>query len=156
MITLEQATKIAHKRNSNYDGIYEYEDAWHFFLDDGIERVGGDTGVVVFKESGKTMSLDQYMMKDSIMTEEECKEEDFFAMLDIAKSKRDGIDRYTEYKDVYMFYGSTDTESDGGLDQPVFVMKDSFDDYNMLGLVRNNLSDAIADENIVSEGMITL
>lgn len=55
-----------------------------------------------------------------------------------------------------MFYGSTDTESDGGLDQPVFVMKDSFDDYNMLGLVRNNLSDTIADEKIVSEGMIRL
>ena len=156
MITLEQATKIAHKRNSNYDGIYEYEDAWHFFLDDGIERDGGDTGVVVFKESGKTMSLDQYMMKDSIMTEEECKEEDFLTMLDIAKSKRDGIDRYTEYKDVYMFYGSTDTASDGGLDQPVFVMKDSFDDYNKLELIRNGLSDAIADENKVSEGIIEM
>ena len=75
-------------------------------------------------------------------------------MLDIAKSKRDGIDRYIEYKDAYMFYGSKDSDSDGGFDQPVFVMKDSFDDYNMLGLIRNNLTDAIADENKVSEGTI--
>ena len=156
MITLEQATQIAHARNKDYNGLEEYEDAWYFFLDDGITRTGGDTGIVVLKESGETMIFHQYITKGCYMTEEEEKEQDFNAMLDIAESRRKGIDRYIEYKDAYKFYGSKDSDSEGGYDQPIIVMKESFDDYIMIGLIRNNLADVVAEENKVSEGSIEM
>ena len=90
------------------------------------------------------------------MTEEEEKEQDFNTMLDIAESRRDGIDRYIEYKDAYMFYGSEDNDSEGGFDQPIIVLKESFDDYIMIGLIRNHLADVVAEENKVSEGTIEM
>lgn len=61
MITLKEAIDIAKRRNSKVDTYQEYEDAYEFFIDDGVVRIGGgDCSFVVRKSDGKILRFYQY------------------------------------------------------------------------------------------------
>lgn len=54
MITLKEAIKIAKDWNDKYDAYQEYEDAYEFYIDDGVIREGGpDNSSIIEKASGK-------------------------------------------------------------------------------------------------------
>ena len=63
MLNLAEATEIAKSHNQKYDAVQEYADAYEFFINDGVERVGGgDCSVIVEKESGKMLRWGEYFM----------------------------------------------------------------------------------------------
>lgn len=55
VIAFDEALAMAKKRNSNYNEVEEYTDAWYFYINDGNERMGGDTGIVIEKKGGKML-----------------------------------------------------------------------------------------------------
>lgn len=60
MTTYENAKKIALRANNKVNACLEYEKAYCFY-DNGIYREGGNT-VVVFKETGKLISLSSFIL----------------------------------------------------------------------------------------------
>ena len=63
MITLQDAIRIANEWNPKYDTYQEYEDAYVFFIDDGIKRVGGgDNCLIVEKTNGNKLHFAPYFM----------------------------------------------------------------------------------------------
>ncbi len=64
-LSIEEATAIAKQCNTEYNECEEYIDAYWFYLNDGIERVGGDTGVIIEKAGGRILKWTQYFMDDS-------------------------------------------------------------------------------------------
>lgn len=61
-ISMEEATKIAKEHNPEYNECEEFTDAYWFYLNDGVERTGGDTGVIVEKNGGNVLRWVQYFM----------------------------------------------------------------------------------------------
>lgn len=63
MITLQEAIRIAEEWNPKYDTYQEYDDAYVFFIDDGIIRYGGgDNCLIVEKANGNKLHFAQYYM----------------------------------------------------------------------------------------------
>ena len=63
MITLKEAVVTAKGWNEKYDAYQEYEDAYAFYIDDGIIRDGGpDNGLIIDKESGKRIPFAIYFL----------------------------------------------------------------------------------------------
>ncbi len=63
MITIQEAIKIASEWNPKYDTYQEYEDAYVFFIDDGvIKHGGGDNCLIVEKANGNKLRFAQYYM----------------------------------------------------------------------------------------------
>lgn len=63
MITLKEAIAIAKARNSKVDTYQEYEDAYSFYIDDGVFRIGGgDCGFYVRKSDGVVLRCYEYIL----------------------------------------------------------------------------------------------
>lgn len=62
MVSFEDAKKIALERNKEYNRCQKYEDAYYFYLDDGIMRDGGDVGIIVEKETGEIIRPYMYFI----------------------------------------------------------------------------------------------
>jgi len=63
MITLQDAIRIANEWNPKYDTYQEYEDAYVFFIDDGVVRIGGgDNCLIIEKANGNKLHFAQYFM----------------------------------------------------------------------------------------------
>ena len=63
MITLEKAIELAKNWNPKYDTCQEYEDAFEFYIDDGIERAGGSDNASIFeKATGKRIQWAIYFL----------------------------------------------------------------------------------------------
>lgn len=67
LITFEEATTKAKKRNPKYNEAEEYSDAWYFYINDGTFRTGGDgMGLVVMKDGGAVkLPYEFFMNSDS-------------------------------------------------------------------------------------------
>lgn len=66
MLDLGKATEIAKKHNPKYNAVQEYADAYEFFIDDGVVRMGGgDCSVIVEKSNGKLLRWSEYFMDSS-------------------------------------------------------------------------------------------
>lgn len=64
MISFEEARIVAWERNPRYGAAQEYDIAWHFYLNDGITRIGGDTGIIVLKEDGTMIRPYEFFLGD--------------------------------------------------------------------------------------------
>lgn len=64
-LSLEEATLIAKNCNPEYNECEEYIDAYWFYINDGAERIGGDTGVIIEKAGGRILKWVQYFMDDN-------------------------------------------------------------------------------------------
>lgn len=62
MITKRQAITIAKEWNEKFDTYQEYEDAYEFFVDDGITAAGGNHDCIIDKESGRKIPWALYFM----------------------------------------------------------------------------------------------
>ena len=63
MITIQDAIRIANEWNPKYDAYQEYNDAYVFFIDDGIVRYGGgDNCLIIEKANGNKLHFAQYYM----------------------------------------------------------------------------------------------
>ncbi len=63
MITLKDAIKIAEEWSSKFDAYQEYEDAYEFYVDDGIITVGGaERNLIIDKSTGKRIPWAMYFM----------------------------------------------------------------------------------------------
>lgn len=63
MLSYDRALKIAREKKSKINRGVEYENAYSFYYDDGIDRVGGENPIVVMKETGETFNFVHYAMK---------------------------------------------------------------------------------------------
>lgn len=63
MLTMEQALAIAKEKKSKINRGVEYENAFSFYFDDGIDRDGGENPIVVMKENEETFNFVHYAMK---------------------------------------------------------------------------------------------
>ncbi len=63
MITLKDAIKFAEEWSSKFDAYQEYEDAYEFYVDDGIITVGGaERNLIIDKSTGKRIPWAMYFM----------------------------------------------------------------------------------------------
>ena len=63
MFDLKEATEIAKKHNSKYNAVQEYADAYEFFIDDGVVRMGGgDCSIIIDKNTGSVLRWAEYFM----------------------------------------------------------------------------------------------
>ena len=63
MITLKEAIKIAKAWNEKYDAYQEYEDAYEFYINDGVLRAGGpDNSSIIEKATGKRIQWAIYFL----------------------------------------------------------------------------------------------
>lgn len=63
MITLKEAIKIAKDWNPKYDAYQEFEDAYEFYINDGVERVGGpDNASIIEKATGNRIQWAIYFL----------------------------------------------------------------------------------------------
>lgn len=65
LISYEDAIKKAKECNPEYNECEEYTDAYYCYINDGIERIGGDTGVIIEKNGGNLLRWAQYFMDDT-------------------------------------------------------------------------------------------
>lgn len=60
MISYEEALIIANSKKSKINHCTEYFDAYSFEYDDGTESFGGDSPVVIQKDSGEAINMISY------------------------------------------------------------------------------------------------
>lgn len=63
MLTYEQALDIAKSKKSKINYCTEYNNAYAFGYDNGSRSVGGDSPVVVMKDTGEALNLVSYAVK---------------------------------------------------------------------------------------------
>lgn len=61
MLTFRECLAIARKEKQRVNHCVEYSNAYMFSWDTGEESDGGDTPIVVMKETGETMNMAAYM-----------------------------------------------------------------------------------------------
>lgn len=64
MLTYEQALDIAKSKKSKINYCTEYNNAYVFSYDTGEKTVGGESPIVVMKETGETLNFIAYAVKD--------------------------------------------------------------------------------------------
>ena len=60
MVNYEEALAIAKSKKSKINKCIEYNNGFAFAYDDGIIRDGGDSPVVVLKESGEAVNIIEF------------------------------------------------------------------------------------------------
>lgn len=58
----EDAKKIALQFNSNFNSCREYENAYHFFDKNETDSVGGNSEIVILKETGESISFTSFIL----------------------------------------------------------------------------------------------
>lgn len=64
MLTYEQALDIAKSKKSKINYCTEYNNAYVFSYDTSEKTVGGESPIVVMKETGETLNFIAYAVKD--------------------------------------------------------------------------------------------